>query len=448
MLQAPIFTSPDSETDRATTALERLAQLHPKLIDLGLDRSFTLLEKLGNPHQHLPPTIHVAGTNGKGSVIAFLRAIAEAAGLKVHVYSSPHLCRFNERIRLAGQLIGDTAMADLLEEVETANGDMKVTFFEVTTAAAMLAYSRSPADLLLLETGLGGALDSTNVLTNPLATIITPIAMDHEHFLGNNLPDIARQKAGIMRQGTPCFSAQQGKDVTHTLDDYATKIGTSIHQAGRDFYLTPALDGGVHLTIGKTEITLPTPSLRGAHQLDNAGLAAACLTELIHWNLLPSASKKIDLTAVKDGVTQAIWPGRVQSLSNGAFANQWPHQPIWLDGAHNAHGARALANTLNQMHTGKWNIICGALNTRDPAEFLAPLTGLAGPVCCLAIPGQEASLGAQKLANAAAALGLASTPSASIEAAFTTLSPSYPVIICGSLYLAGHALEQNKTLPN
>ena len=192
--------------DRAAAALDRLAQLHPKLIDLGLDRSFALLEKLGNPHHHLPLTIHVAGTNGKGSTIAFLRAMAEEARLTVHVYSSPHLCRFNERIRLAGRLIDDNGLTDLLEEVEIANGDMAVTFFEVTTAAAMLAFSRVPADLLLLETGLGGALDSTNVLTTPLATIITPIAQDHEQFLGTDLGQIASQKAGIMRVQTPCSS--------------------------------------------------------------------------------------------------------------------------------------------------------------------------------------------------------------------------------------------------
>jgi dihydrofolate synthase/folylpolyglutamate synthase len=438
----------DSATDRAKVALARLALLHPKLIDLGLDRSLTLLERLGNPHHILPPTIHVAGTNGKGSVIAFLRAMSEAAGLKVHVYSSPHLCRFNERIRLAGKLIGDAALADLLEEVEAVNGNMDVTFFEVTTAAAMLAYSRSPADLLLLETGLGGALDSTNVLTNPLATIITPIAKDHEHFLGDNLPSIAIQKAGIMRKGTPCFSARQDTEVAKILNQYAAKIGTSLHQVDRDFQLTPLPDGGVHLMFGDIDVTLPTPSLHGAHQLENAGLAAACLAKTMHHKLLSSAIKKIDSAAITSGTIKAVWPGRVQPLLTGAFAKQWPHQPIWLDGAHNAHGASALANALGQINGGKWNIICGALNTRNPAEFLVPLANLSGRVRCIAIPGQEASLQANNLAEAAAALGFDSAPSANIEEAFATLDPTHPVIICGSLYLAGHALVQNKTLPD
>ena len=439
---------PDSAAGRALAALDRLTRLHPKLIDLSLNRSFMLLEKLGNPHHHLPPTIHVAGTNGKGSVISFLRAMAEAAGLNVHVYSSPHLCHFNERIRLAGSLISDEKMADLLEEVEAVNGDMAVTFFEVTTAAAMLIYSRIPADLLLLETGLGGALDSTNVLTKPLATIITPIAKDHEHFLGNNLTDIASQKAGIMRKDTPCFSASQNNEVAFVLDSYAAKIGASIYQAGRDFHLSPAPDGGVHLSFGDTDITLPTPTLHGAHQLDNAGLAAACLTTITHQNLLPSASEKISLAAINSGTVDAVWPGRMQLLSNGVFANQWPHQPIWLDGAHNAHGASALANALQQIHAGKWNIICGALNTRDPAEFLTPLAGLAGRVRCLTIPDQDASLKAENLAKTASAMGFDSAPSANIETALSTLDPVLPVIICGSLYLAGYALVQNKTLPS
>ena len=438
----------NTAADRAAAALERLSRLHPKLIDLGLDRSFALLEKLGNPHHHLPPTIHVAGTNGKGSVIAFLRAMAEAAGHKVHVYSSPHLCRFNERIRLAGALIGDGALADLLEEVETANGDMAVTFFEVTTAAAMLAFSRIPADLLLLETGLGGALDSTNVLQQPLATIITPIAQDHEHFLGTDLRQIARQKAGIMRAQTPCYSAQQQPDILAVLDAYAAEIGTSLSAAGRDFHLENTNDGGIDLQQGNDVTHLPAPALRGPHQLDNAGLAAACLGDLAARNLLSSLPRTITATALANGAAAAIWPGRVQQLRKGILPTNWPHQPIWLDGAHNAHGAAALAKTLGHINDGKWNIICGALNTRNPAEFLAPLAERAGPVRCLTIPDQEASLEAAILADIATSTGLDAAPADSIITAFDQLDPAYPVIICGSLYLAGHVLAQNKTLPD
>ena len=435
-------------TDRAAAALDRLARLHPKLIDLGLNRSFALLERLGNPHHHLPPTIHVAGTNGKGSTIAFLRAMAEEAGLTVHVYSSPHLCRFNERIRLAGRLIDDGGLADLLEEVETANGDMAVTFFEITTAAAMLAFSRVPADLLLLETGLGGALDSTNVLQTPLATIITPIAQDHEHFLGTDLGQIATQKAGIMRVQTACYSANQQAEAMHVLTTHADNIGASIKVAGRDFHLAETDDGGIHLSCAGEDFFLPAPGLRGPHQLDNAGLAAACFFDLAAKNRLPLRDQTQAANAFASGIKSAVWPGRVQPLNVGLLTELWPYRPIWLDGAHNAHGARALAKTLGQIDVGKWNIICGALNTRDPAEFLAPLATLAGSVRCLAIPDQPASLSAADMTAAALAQGLDAAATTSIIKAFDRLDPAYPVVICGSLYLAGHVLVQNKTLPD
>ena len=434
--------------DRAAAALDRLARLHPKLIDLGLDRSFTLLKKLGNPHHHLPPTIHVAGTNGKGSTIALLRAMAEEGGLKVHVYSSPHLCRFNERIRLAGGLIDDGGLADLLEEVETANGDMAVTFFEITTAAAMLAFSRVPADLLLLETGLGGALDSTNVLKTPLATIITPIARDHEHFLGTDLGQIASQKAGIMRAQTPCYVANQEIKVMHAIVKHAKIVGAPLQIEGRDFNLAKTDDGGIHLSFANEDFFLPAPGLSGPHQFDNAGLAAACLFDLAAKNLLLSHGHTKGTNAFVNGIKFAVWPGRAQPLNDGLLTKLWPHRPIWLDGAHNAHGAGALAKTLCQIDSGKWNIICGALNTRDPSEFLAPLAALAGPVRCLAITDQPASLSATELTNAALAQGLDAAPATNIITAFDHLDPTYPVIICGSLYLAGLALLQNETLPD
>ncbi len=418
---------------RAEKALTRLAALHPKLIDLGLERSFELLQKLGDPHLRLPPTIHVAGTNGKGSVIAFLRALAEGTGITAHVYSSPHLCRFNERIRLAGRLIEDAALADLLEEVETVNGSQQVTFFEVTTAAAMLAFSRHPADLLFLETGLGGALDSTNVLTAPMATIITPIARDHEHFLGASLTDIAEQKAGIMRSDTPCFSAAQSPEVAKTLQACADKIGAPFYLAGRDFEINPRGDGSGCLTKPGTTTNFPCPGLAGPHQIDNAGLALMALN-----STRPCAP---------DGIGNAIWPGRVQKLDTGVLAKIWPYQPIWLDGAHNAHGATALASTLRTIHNGKWNVICGALSTRDPTEFLAPLTQLADRVACLRIPNQDASLSAKEMSAEARNLGLAASPAASLVACFDLLDRAAPVIICGSLYLAGHILIQNETLP-
>ena len=441
--QRPGAGSPDER--RAAAALDRLAVLHPKLIDLGLERTFQLLTKLGNPHYDLPPAVHVAGTNGKGSVIALMRAIAEAAGLRVHVYSSPHLCRFNERIRLAGTLIGDGSLADLLEEVEQANGDTPVTFFEVTTAAAMLAFAREPADLLLLETGLGGTLDSTNVLDAPLATVITAIAHDHEHFLGNDIGEIARQKAGIMRSGSPCFVSHQQASAASAISDYAASIGTLLIMAGVDFDWQDLPDGRICLTRDGQTIPLPKPGLYGRHQRDNAALAA---TVMLHCLGQDRAKQMIA------GIASADWPGRIQRLDEGELTALAPDCEIWLDGAHNAHGAQALAAALPHLVPGCWHVICGALSTRDPREFLAPLASLAQNVTCLAIPGQDASLSANELCSAAKDIGLEAQSAESLQAALTkahngahTPAPATPIIICGSLYLAGHVLSANKTPP-
>jgi len=437
----PFQAQDNGDAERADAALERLAALHPKLIDLGLDRTFALLAKLGNPQDRLPPTVHVAGTNGKGSVIAMMRAMAEAAGLRVHVYASPHLCRFNERIRLAGQLIDDAALAALLEEVESVNRDDPVTFFEVTTAAAMLAFARQEADLLLLETGLGGALDSTNVLTSPRATVITPIAHDHEHFLGSDIAGIAGQKAGIMRSGICCFSAKQAPAAAAALQDHAADCGAELIMAGRDFDWEMISTGGMQLRIGNAKQSLPQPSLFGAHQRENAALAAtvmlSCFPDLPADNLL-------------SGIGHAVWPGRIQHLADGELARLAGDRALWLDGAHNAHGAAALAAALPSLGAGRWNLICGALNTRNPVEFLAPLAGCASSVTCIAIPGQDASLSATELCGAANAIGLAAKPADSLIDAITraaSMDNHDPIIICGSLYLAGHVLSQNKTPP-
>jgi len=436
-------TSVTDSAARATAALDRLAALHPKLIDLGLDRTFALLERLGNPHHHLPPTIHVAGTNGKGSVIAMMRAMAEAAGLNVHVYASPHLCRVNERIRLAGSLIDDGALADLLEEVEQLNGDMPVTFFEVTTAAAMLAFSRVPADLLLLETGLGGALDSTNVLTRPAATVITPIARDHEHFLGSDIAGIAVQKAGIMRQDTPCLSAAQTDAAMAALDSEALRIGTQIQAIGREIDWVGQGDGGLTLSMHDTAHTLPTPSLRGDHQQANAALATAALM---------TAMPQLDPAVTVRGIAKAEWPGRLQRLNDGRLTELANGHPIWLDGAHNAHGAKALAAALPNLGKGKWHFICGALNTRPAEEFLKEIAPMAASIHCLTIPDQPAALSADDLVAAArphfSAAKAAATLTGAVQAITDgTAVPTAPIMICGSLYLAGHVLLENGTLP-
>ena len=438
----PTSPAPDN-TQRATDALSRLTALHPKLIDLGLDRTFDLLARLGDPHHRLPPVIHVAGTNGKGSVIALMRAMAEAAGLRVHCYASPHLCRFNERIRLAGTLIEDGDLADLLEEVEAANGDMPVTFFEVTTAAAFLAFSRVAADLLLLETGLGGMLDSTNVLNAPAATIITPVARDHEHFLGSDLAGIAGQKAGIMRRGVRCFSAAQAPDVMAALDSHAANIGTAVTALGRDIGWRPDPDGGIELDTGMQELRLPAPSLHGPHQQANMALAVAALVTVMPD--LPAA-------ALVAGVTKASWPGRLQMLPDGLLG-QFAGRPVWVDGAHNAHGADALAVALPALDDRKWHFICGALDTRPADEFLQHIAPLAASIHCVAIPDQPASLPAGDLAQAARKSFPAARIGSSVAGALQALAAGpddagLPVMICGSLYLAGHVLAENGSLPD
>ena len=300
---------------------------------------------------------------------------------------------------------------------------MAVTFFEVTTAAAMLAFSRVPADLLLLETGLGGALDSTNVLKTPLATIITPIAQDHENFLGTDLCQIASQKAGIMRAQTPCYSADQQTVIMHVLAAHAKILGRHCSsQVVISIWQKPMMAAFTCPVRAKISFFRHRRS-RGSHQLENAALAAACLFDLAAKNRLPSRGQSQTENAFASGIQSAVWPGRVQPLNDGLLAELWPHRPIWLDGAHNAHGARALAKTLGQIDGGKWNIICGALNTRDPAEFLAPLAALAGSVRCLAIPDQPASLSASEMTAAASAQGLEATAATSIITAFDQLRP-------------------------
>ena len=437
-------TSPGlGDTRRAHDALARLAALHPKLIDLGLDRTLDLLSRLGDPHHKLPPVIHVAGTNGKGSVIALMRAMAEAASLRVHGYVSPHLCRFNERIRLAGSLIGDGELADLLEEVEAANGDMPVTFFEVTTAAAFLAFSRVEADLLLLETGLGGMLDSTNVLTAPGATIITPVARDHEHFLGSDLADIAGQKAGIMRASVPCFSAAQVPEVIAALDGHAAATGTRVTMIGRDIACTPRSDGGIELDSGARRLRLPAPALHGSHQQANMALAASALVAVM---------PDLPDSALATGVANVSWPGRLQQLADGPLP-RLANRPVWIDGAHNAHGADALAAALPAIDSRKWHFICGALDTRPADEFLHRIAPLAASITCVAIPDQPASLTADDLARAARTSFDGARMALSVAGALQALADGpddggLPVMICGSLYLAGHVLAENHSLPD
>jgi dihydrofolate synthase/folylpolyglutamate synthase len=431
-----------SDLGRAEAALARLAELHPKLIDLGLERSLSLLDKLGNPHLQLPPVLHIAGTNGKGSTLAFLRAMCEAGGMRVHGYTSPHLVRFHERIRVSGNLLTDRALADLLEKTEHINDDAPMTFFEITTAAAFDAFASNPADVTLLETGLGGRGDSTNVVPHPLATIITPIARDHERFLGTTLTAIAGEKAGIMRADIPCFSSKQDTEAEAKLIDHAAETGAPLYIAGRDFDLMRT-DQGVMVSFEERSVTLPELGLNGPHQCYNAGLAACVLMKTF-----PDISNE----ALVNGAAGAIWPGRVQHLKTGRLADQCPENcPLWVDGAHNANSAEALAATLTGLHDSPWVMICGALNTRDPKDFLAPMKNKVAKVFTVTIPEQDAALKNDVIAEASRSVGIDAEAASDIETALKKAIDAAQdldgaIIISGSLYLAGHVLALNKTL--
>ena len=434
----------DSSSSELQAALDRLTKLHPKLIDLGLERTIELSKKCGSPHLQLPPIIHIAGTNGKGSVSAFLASLYQAAGLRAHIYTSPHLCRFNERIRIAGKLISDAELVSVLSEIEAVNNGASITFFESTTIAAFLAFSRHPADILILETGLGGKYDSTNIIPDTALSVITPIARDHEHFLGADITGIATQKAGIMRKNKPAIWARQSRQARQGLIETATELGTEIIEEGVDFHASPSENGQMEFIWRQEKHILPAPALIGRHQYQNAGLALAAMKMVSPFSFTPAACK---------GLAAAKWPGRIQKLSGGSLADiLLSGRALWLDGAHNAHGAAALIHTLQSLHNGKWMVIFGALNTRPAEDFLAQIKPIAAHIHCLTITDQPAAITAQTLANIAASLDIPAKAASTARAALADIDArtdkAMPVIICGSLYLAGQILAENKTLPD
>lgn len=416
---------PVDDSTGADPILERLTRLHPKLIDLSLDRVERLLGKLGRPHLALPPVVHVAGTNAKGSVIAMMRAALEAAGYKVHVHTSPHLVRFNERIRLAGALIGDEALKEILEECETENAGDPITFFEITTVAAMLAFSRAPADIVLLESGLGGRLDATNVVADPLLTIITPVSLDHQQFLGETLAEIAAEKAGILKPGVPCVMAAQMHEARDVILAKAAAIGAPLFMEGRDW---------------PTDRPVPKPSLPGPHQIHNANLALSALENLTNF--------QVGGKALKRGFGHVDWPARLQRLERGALAGLLrPDQELWLDGGHNAAAGGAIRDWLAGEDLKPLHLVMGMLNSKDPAAFLAPLKDRIASLRAVAIPGEAASLSADELVAEAGILGLAAKAAPSVAMALGEITRDEPgpgrILIAGSLYLAGKVLAEN-----
>jgi dihydrofolate synthase/folylpolyglutamate synthase len=418
--------------------LERLGHLHPKLIDLSLGRIERLLRALGNPHEKLPPVIHVAGTNGKGSTIATLRACLEAGGYRVHAYISPHLVRFHERIRLAGRLIEEDALVTLLEECERANGGEPITFFEITNAAAFLAFARVPADVVLLEVGLGGRLDSTNVVHRPAVTAITPISLDHQALLGDTIVQIAGEKAGILKPGVPAVVGPQTEEAERVIEARAVEFAAPLSRWQHE-WRCDATNDGMRFEGAHWQLDLPMPSLAGAHQIANAGTAIACLEQLPG---LPLSTKD-----VADGLRQIEWPARLQRLTRGPLVDMMsPGWELWLDGGHNPSAGAVLAQFVAGWRDRPLYLVVGMLNTKDSAGFLRPLAPHAKALAAVTIPGEQNPLPAEAIAAAARSVGLEATTAASVEGAlsgFMLDSPGGRVLICGSLHFAGTVLAGN-----
>jgi len=423
--------------------VERVMRLHPRSIDLGLGRIETLLDRLGNPQRRLPPAVHVAGTNGKGSLVAYLRAMAEAAGYRVHAYTSPHLVRFNERIRVAGEIIDDDALDGLITECEQANGETPITFFEITTAAAYLAFARVPADLAVIEVGLGGRHDATNVI-DPVLSAITPIGYDHTGFLGDKLDGIAREKAGILKHAVPAVIGRQRDVSAGVIAEEAARLAVPLFRLGREWQMTPTASG-FRYESDLAGLDLPAPALVGMHQLDNAASAVACIERL------RAARLRIDDAAIVKGLASVEWPARLQRLTRGPLVDALlPGCELWLDGGHNEDCGIALAR-----QAAEWakepaplplHLVFGMLTTKDAAGFLRPLARHATSARAVPIEGHSAYTPQEASAHAND-VGLDCIPATGIASALEDLLASQPapmrILICGSLYVAGTVLARN-----
>ncbi|WJR78320.1 folylpolyglutamate synthase/dihydrofolate synthase family protein [Bradyrhizobium sp. NP1] len=441
------MSAPAAKPSPLDEVIARLSALHPKRIDLDLSRMNRVLERLDHPERKVPPVIHVAGTNGKGSTVAYLRAILEAAGLRVHVYTSPYLVRVNECFRFAGQLVGDAELTAALEATERANAGAPLTVFEAKTAAAFWLFAQHPADLLLLEVGLGGRLDSTNVVEKPLATVLTPISMDHTEFLGNTLTAIAGEKAAIIKRGVPVISAEQTPEAMGVIAAQARRLHAPLFAAGESWHVSVER-GRLVYQDDRGLMDLAAPKLFGRHQFDNAGLAIATLRAI--------GTFRIANAAFEVGIVNADWPARMQRLSSGALGEMGPPGcEIWLDGGHNAEGGRVAAAALGDLEervSRPLVVIAGMMANKDPHTFLANFAGLTRHIIAVEIPGEDNAMPPQRLADAARALGMRVEIAAGVEAALRGLAKlAYEVppriLITGSLYLAGHVLALNGTPP-
>ena len=421
---------------RSDAILQRMMGLHPKVIDLTLDRVWRLLEAVGNPQDRLPPVIHIAGTNGKGSTQAMIRAGLEAEGYKVHAYTSPHLARFHERIRLAGEFISEDALTEVLDRCYTANGPDPITYFEITTVAAMLAFAETEADFTLLEVGLGGRLDATNVIAAPKLSIITPVDLDHQSFLGDTLTAIAAEKAGIIKRGVPCIVGPQHADALDVIEVQAAKMGAPLIAYGQQWHVQEER-GRLVFQDETGLLDLPLPNLPGPHQVMNAGAALAALRAL-----------GVKEAGCEAAVTQAYWPARMEKLTSGTLVDRAAPAELWLDGGHNPAAGEALAATLKRLAARPTHLICGMLNTKDVAGYMRPLAGVAASLTAVSIPDEVNTIPAEQTAKIAQAAGLPSKTAESVEAAIDAIvaeTPQARILICGSLYLAGHVIRMNQS---
>lgn len=421
-------------TTGSDAVLERMMTLHPKVIDLTLGRVHRLLAALGNPERNIPPVVHIAGTNGKGSTLAMIRAGLEASGAVTHAYTSPHLARFHERIRLAGELISEPALTALLDECVSVNGPDEITFFEITTCAAFLAFARTKADWTLLEVGLGGRLDATNVVDVPRLTVITPVSLDHQAFLGDTVGAIAGEKAGIIKRGVPVIVGPQTEEGLAVIEARAARLGAPVLAYGQQWHVQEDR-GRLIFQDENGLLDLPLPNLPGPHQIQNAGAALMALRHL-----------GMSEASCEAAVTRAFWPARMQRLKTGPLVASAPGVELWLDGGHNPAGGEAVAATLARMPRRETHLICGMLNTKDVRGYMEPLAPHARRLHAISIPGEKNTLPAETTRDAALAAGMESVTADSVQAALSAIASEAPharVLICGSLYLAGAVLREN-----
>ena len=414
--------------------LERLMSLHPKIIDLTLDRMTRLLNLLGNPEKHMPPTIHIAGTNGKGSTQAMIRAGLEASGDICHAYTSPHLARFHERIFLSGSIIEEQDLANYLSECEKVNGNIPITYFEITTCAALLAFSQRKADYTLLEVGLGGRLDATNVIDEPKITVITPISIDHQQYLGNTLAEIAFEKAGILKRNSFAIIGPQEDEALAVIEARAYEVGATCKIYGQHWHIWEE-NGRLVFQDENGLLDLPLPKLIGAHQIQNAGIALATLRYLGKEN-----------SSFEGAMLNADWPARMQRLRKGILTSLAPSAEIWLDGGHNKAAGYALTEAIGRLQPRKLFLIVGMLNTKDIVGYMKPLLSRSTNLYGVSIPGEAATMTAEETVKIARDVGFEAVISEDVESAIRDIikqDDNARILICGSLYLAGNILQKN-----